>query len=191
MTALVTALIVAAAVLVGCTQPTSAATWPGCKAFSEQAQAQQAWETAGRPAGADGDSDGRVCETLGSSADRRGGTSRTTGCKRPEKPIRVTFSRSKYPNIVAHIKESWREGFPRVLRINRDGTDDRRDALLEGVPTRRGYDRDEAPAAVLRSTVRASVRYVPSSENRSAGSSLGSQLAPYCDGTRVRYRCTR
>jgi hypothetical protein len=31
------------------------------------------------------------------------------------------------------------------------------------------------------------VEYVPSSENRSHGSSLGAQLRPYCDGTRFRY----
>ena len=31
------------------------------------------------------------------------------------------------------------------------------------------------------------VRYVPSSENRSHGASLGNKLAPFCNGTRFRY----
>ena len=34
---------------------------------------------------------------------------------------------------------------------------------------------------------KADVRHVPSSENRSHGSSLGNQLEPYCNGTRFRY----
>ena len=37
-----------------------------------------------------------------------------------------------------------------------------RDQLLQGIPTKPGYDRDEAPAAVLRRKVKADVRYVPS-----------------------------
>jgi hypothetical protein len=48
-------------------------------------------------------------------------------------------------------------------------------------------DRDEYPPAVGRSSVRASVRYVPSSENRSHGATLGIKLRRYCDGTRFRY----
>lgn len=114
------------------------------------------------------------------------GEAKTTGCARPELGT-VKLSRSKYPNIVGHIKESWREGYAKVRRINRIGTSTRRDKLLQGIPTRPGFDRDEAPAAVLRSQVRASVRYVPSGENRSAGSTLGHQLGRYCDGVRVRY----
>ncbi len=31
------------------------------------------------------------------------------------------------------------------------------------------------------------MRYVPSSENRSHGSSLGAKLADFCNGTRFRY----
>ena len=34
---------------------------------------------------------------------------------------------------------------------------------------------------------KADVRYVPSSENRSHGSSLGIKLRRFCDGTRFRY----
>ena len=34
---------------------------------------------------------------------------------------------------------------------------------------------------------KADVRYVPSSENRSHGASLGAKLADFCNGTRFRY----
>ena len=115
---------------------------------------------------------------------------KTTACESPAKPITVSFSRSEYPNIITHIKESWSEGFPKILTINREGADERRDDLLQGIPTEDGFDRDEAPAASLRGEVEASVMMVPSSENRSAGASLGAQIAPYCDGTDVRYRFT-
>jgi hypothetical protein len=33
----------------------------------------------------------------------------------------------------------------------------------------------------------ADVAYVPSSENRSHGSSLGAKLRPFCDGTKFQY----
>lgn len=110
------------------------------------------------------------------------------GCERPDQVVRIVFSKSAYPNIIRHIKKSWRLGYRKVLRINRPGADDRRDKALAGIPTKDGFDRDEAPAAVLRKRWRTDVAYVPSSEYRSAGASLGNQISPYCDGVRVRYR---
>lgn len=87
--------------------------------------------------------------------------------------------------------------------LNRPGADERRDRLLEGIPTRAGFDRDEYPAAVgrgrangrQRGLVRgrnpigwmADVAYVPSAENRSHGSALGAKLRRFCNGTRFRY----
>ena len=96
-----------------------------------------------------------------------------------------------------------RKGWPRVMVLNRPGAAERRARLLDGIPTRRGYDRDEYPAAVgrgrpngrSRALVRgtnprgwkADVMYVRSRENRSHGSSLGSKLRRLCNGTRFRY----
>jgi hypothetical protein len=82
--------------------------------------------------------------------------------------------------------------------VNRPGPDARRTRLLEDVPTRHGYDRDEYPPAVARGKgfhVRginprgwmADVAYVPSSENRSHGSTMGLKLRRFCNGTRFRY----
>lgn len=110
-----------------------------------------------------------------------------TGCKRAPKPIVVNLPRSKYPNIDAHIEASWRKGYPKVLTIHRANADERRHKLLNGIPTRPGFDRDEAPAVVLRATWRADVAYVESRQNESAGASLGAQLRGWCSGQRVVY----
>lgn len=186
MTGRILAAIATAALAGGAaTSSSSAAAWPGCKAFTTQPQAQRAWEAAGRPSSADGDGDGKVCESLPATSGAK-----TTGCKRQRAAVRITFSRAKYPNIIRHIELSWQRGYPHVLRINRAGASHRRDLLLAHIPTKPGYDRDEAPAAALRDTVKADVMYVPSRENEAAGSSLGRQISRYCDGQRVVYRFT-
>jgi hypothetical protein len=84
--------------------------------------------------------------------------------------------------------------------LNRSGADARRDRLLASYPTRPGQDRDEYPPAVARGKGpglergtnptgwRADVRYVPSHENRSHGSTMGIKLRRFCNGTCFRYR---
>lgn len=204
------ALVAAAAVAVaGCAAAgdgqmvTVSSSWPGCATFSTQPEAQAAWKTAGRPARADGDGDQRVCESLpaaASSSTAPSSTSsgaKTQGCKRPKAPLRIVYSRGKYRNITRHIEDAWAKGYPRVLRINRIGTSERRDKLLNGIPTRPGMDRDEYPPAVARGKrpgidtgvgdTEADVRYVPSSENRSAGSVLGGRIGRLCDGARFTF----
>jgi hypothetical protein len=111
--------------------------------------------------------------------------------------LTMFLPRDRYPGIDAHIVASWAAGYPRTLRINRSGAAGRRARLLgwwqERHPQRKGdgLDLDEAPAAALRSSWRADVRPIPAHENRSAGSSLGAQIAGYPDGTCVRYSFTR
>jgi hypothetical protein len=97
------------------------------------------------------------------------------------------------------LRATLRRGWPLRLVVNRPGADERRDRLLEDIPTRPGFDRDEYPPAVGRGRGaglerghnptgwRADVRYVPSAENRSHGSSLGAKLRAFCNGTRFRY----
>jgi hypothetical protein len=120
-------------------------------------------------------------------------------CVRPDKVQRIAFDAAKYPTIRRHVLDAVGAGWPRTLVISRTGAAARRDRLLEGVPTRDGFDRDEYPPAVGRGRgsglVRgvaprgwmASIAYVPSSENRSHGSVLGAQLRRFCNGTRFRY----
>jgi Deoxyribonuclease NucA/NucB len=125
----------------------------------------------------------------------------TTGqCMRPAGVQPLVFSAAKYPNIRRHFRRAvLRRGWPRRLILNRPGADERRERLLRESTTRDGYDRDEYPPAVGRGRGpglergrgprgwKADVRYVPSSENRSHGASLGAQLEPFCNGTRFRY----
>jgi hypothetical protein len=121
------------------------------------------------------------------------------GCVRPTSLQRIVFSAEEYPNVRRHFRGALRRGWPRRLVLNRRGADERRERLLRDIPPREGFDRDEYPPAVGRGRGpglergrnprgwKADVRYVPSSENRSHGASLGNQLEPFCNGTRFRY----
>jgi len=113
------------------------------------------------------------------------------------------FSKSKYPNIRAHVLRAVVKGWPRVMVVNRKDKEKRRQRLLALFPTKPGFDRDEYPAAVGRGRANGAsqglvkgtnpigwmghVEYVPSSENRSHRSLLGSKLRRLCNGTRFRY----
>jgi hypothetical protein len=112
---------------------------------------------------------------------------------------RLVFSADRCSNIRAHYRAAVRKGWPRIMVLNRPGADARGDRLLEAYPTRSGFDRDEHTAAVGRGKGKApergshprgwkaDVAYVPSSENRSHGASLGAKLRDFCNGTRFRY----
>jgi len=178
-----------------------------CSDYPNQAAAQRAADTR------DPDGDGVFCEALQCPCAKPGGggggdPSPTTprprrSCTRPRAVQRLVFSRSRYPNIRRHAIRALRKGWPRIMVVNRPGAAARRERLLEGIPTRPGNDRDEYPPAVgrgrpngrSRGLVRgadprgwmADVAYVPSAENRSHGSSLGSQLRRLCNGARFRY----
>ena len=199
------------AMLVGLALVPSAASAATCSDYSTQAEAQRAADTR------DSDGDGVYCESLpcpcatGSGSGSPSAPSskppvtvtRPGGCSRPKSVQRLRFSAAKYPNIKAHVVAAVAKGWPRVMVLNRPGSDQRRDRLLEDIPTKAGFDRDEYPAAVgrgrangkQRGLVRginpigwmADVMYVRSSENRSHGSSLGAKLRRFCNGTRFRY----
>jgi hypothetical protein len=181
-----------------------------CDDYSNQAEAQRAMDTR------DADGDGIYCESLpcpclkpGDSGGGGGGgssppaTKPKASCVRPAGTLRLVFSKTKYRHIRQHVMIALGKGWPRVMVLNRKGADDRRDRLLEDIPTRPGFDRDEYPAAIgrgrpnddKRGLVRginpigwmADVAYVPSKENRSHGSALGAKLRGFCDGTRFEY----
>ena len=178
-----------------------------CADYPNQAAAQRAADTV------DGDGDGIYCESLpcpclkpgeGGGAPRRrrhpaAPRRANAGCQRPAGVQPISFSKTKYPNIRRHAERAIRKGWPSVLVLNRPGADARRDRLLEDFPTRAGHDRDEYPPAVGRGRGagltrgsdprgwKADVAYVPSSENRSHGSTMGIKLRRFCDGTRFRY----
>jgi hypothetical protein len=177
-----------------------------CADYPDQAAAQRAADTR------DSDGDGIYCESLpcpcsttagddGGGQDPDGDQRPETmeGCVKPEGVQRLVFSATKYANMRAHFRAAVAEGWPRRLVLNRPGADARRDRLLQEIPTRYGFDRDEYPPAVGRGRGngltrgtnprgwKADVRYVASSENRSHGAALGAKLRDLCDGTRFRY----
>ena len=111
----------------------------------------------------------------------------------------IGFSGTKYPNIQAHFRRALEAGWPSKLVVNRPGADTRRDRLLRESEPRSGSDRDEYPPAIGRGRGKglvkgssprgwkADVAYVPTSENRSHGATLGGKLRRFCNGTRFRY----
>lgn len=136
-----------------------------------------------------------------SSPPSSGGNS--TACKRPTAVQRLLFSKTKYPNIRAHFLRAVAKGWPKVMVVNRNGADRRHDHLLALVATKPGFARNEYPTAVGRGKANglssglmrgvnpigwlADVEYVPISENRSHGASLGAKLGKLCNGVRFRY----
>jgi len=104
-------------------------------------------------------------------------------CQLVHKSIAVYIDPSRYPLTADHVIDAKRAGEAKVLHLDREGADDNRDDSLAGIPTKDGHDRDEyPPAASAEGGQGASVRYVPSSDNRGAGSSMGAQLGDYCSG---------
>ncbi len=177
-----------------------------CSDHSTQAAAQRAADTR------DGDGDGIYCESLPCPC-LKPGDSPSPPAPRPApaaKPACVKtgtvqpigFSRTRFATTRAHYLRAIAAGWPQVLVVNRKGADARRDRLLDesGLATMPGFDRDEYPPAVgrgrgsraLRRGINpvgwmASVEYVPSDENRSHGSTMGTKLRRFCDGQKFRY----
>jgi len=111
-------------------------------------------------------------------------------CIDTAKIVTVEFSRTRWPNLTDHIADV-RRRYPKVLHISRRDAEANRRAALRGTPTAPGMDRDEEPPAMFaEGGAGASVRLIPSSENRSAGAYMGALLGAYCDGTHVRMTVT-
>jgi hypothetical protein len=177
--------------------PTAAASaWPGCDRFDSQPEAQAYWESHGRPAEADRDGDGRVCESLPSAGGRR-------RCRRPREIVTVRLSRSRYPESTLHLQVAWRQGAPRRYTIARGLADRNRDAWEPLVPSGldadgdgKVDDRDEVPMAFTRQGGRKApngrsashIAYVDAGDNRGAGSHIGGKLRRFCNGSRFRVR---
>jgi hypothetical protein len=169
-----------------------------CSDYSNQADAQRAKDTR------DADGDGIYCESLPCPCLKPGGggdppkADDPSGCRRVGRVVRVRFDDDRWPNIADHMRDAQRlrkRGrlrFPRVFHIDRAGADQNREQSLAGIPTKKGYDRDEYPPAVAREGGKgAHVRYVRSGENRSAGSFMGNKLESYCSRQRFRLLAVR
>ncbi|HEV3037570.1 MAG TPA: NucA/NucB deoxyribonuclease domain-containing protein [Candidatus Angelobacter sp.] len=112
-----------------------------------------------------------------------------------EPPVEVTISRSKSPASAQHIDDAQAAGHPKVVTLDRSGTQGaaraaaRGRAATSGTATTPSMDRDEYPPKCCAEGGRgASVRSIPSSDNRSAGGQLGNQTRTLPDGTKVRIK---
>jgi hypothetical protein len=106
-----------------------------------------------------------------------------TPCQTTPLAVVVNLDDQKNDDTIAHARAAVIAGKARVLHIARTEANTHRDQSLRGIPTKRGFDRDEYPPAASAEGGRgADVEYVESSDNRSAGSRMRIQLRPYCDG---------
>jgi len=104
-------------------------------------------------------------------------------------PQDVYIDPSKHPAAAGHAADAQAAGHPDVLTVERGGAAERRAQATAGVPTQPGTDRDEYPPAVTAEGGRgASVRNIPTSDNRGAGASVGQQIRKVPNGGRIRIR---
>jgi hypothetical protein len=112
-----------------------------------------------------------------------------------DEPVEVTISRSKSPASAQHIEDAQAAGQPKVVTLDRSGTQGAARAAARGraatsrIPTAPGMDRDEyPPKCCAEGGNGASGRSIPSSDNRSAGAQLGNQIRTLPDGTKIRIK---
>ena len=102
-------------------------------------------------------------------------------------PKDVYIDPTKYPAAAGHAEDAQAAGQPDVLTVKRPGASDRRGEATAGHPTQAGSDRDEYPPAVTAEGGKgASVRNIPSSDNRGAGASVGNQIRDVPNGGTIR-----
>ncbi|WP_024910732.1 RHS repeat-associated core domain-containing protein [Chania multitudinisentens] len=103
--------------------------------------------------------------------------------------IILEISRAEYPETTGHIQDAINAGHPSIITIDRDGSKQNRKDSLFGIPTQKGSDRDEWPMAMFKEGGSgASVEYISPGDNRGAGSSIGSALSGYDNGTVVKVK---
>lgn len=102
--------------------------------------------------------------------------------------VQLEFPADRYPETAEHIQEAIESGESAVCTISREDAEENRKESLSGVPTKKGYDRDEWPMAMCaEGGSGADIEYITPSDNRGAGSWVGNQLEGYADGTRVEF----
>ncbi|MBP0723681.1 hypothetical protein J5Y03_00600 [Bacillus sp. RG28] len=93
----------------------------------------------------------------------------------------------RYPKTALHMEHAFKKGFTHICTIDRKGVKENRKHSLQGIATKRGYDRDEYPMAMCKEGgTGADVELIPSADNRGAGSWVSHQLSGLKDGTKVR-----
>jgi len=102
--------------------------------------------------------------------------------------VTLQFPSDRYPETAKHIKAAILADHSPICTIDRAGAEENRKASLQGVPAKKGMDRDEWPMAMCaEGGASADIAYVSPKDNRGAGSWVGNQLEDYPDGTRVAF----
>ena len=109
-----------------------------------------------------------------------------------KKIVYIVIPLSKSPQATEHIMDvldqRTKNNQLNIFRINRSNAAQNRKISLKGIPTMRGYDRDEFPMAMFaEGGAGAHVRYISPTDNRSLGSWISHYLRPYPDGTYVKF----
>lgn len=100
----------------------------------------------------------------------------------------IYFPANRYPQTAEHIQKAIAKGESDICTIDRNGAEERRDESLKGIPTKKGYDRDEWPMAVcMEGGKGADIEYVKPKDNRGAGGWIGNRLEGFPDGTKVKF----
>jgi glutamyl/glutaminyl-tRNA synthetase len=102
--------------------------------------------------------------------------------------VQLIFPSDRYPETAKHIKDAIAKGESATCTINREQAEENRKESLKGIPTKKGYDRDEWPMAMCNEGgAGADIEYITPKDNRGAGSWVGNQLEDYANGTRVEF----
>ncbi|AIQ37216.1 DNA-entry nuclease [Paenibacillus sp. FSL R5-0345] len=102
--------------------------------------------------------------------------------------VQLIFPSDRYPETAKHIQDAIAKGESATCTINREQAEENRKESLRGIPTKKGYDRDEWPMAMCdEGGEGADIEYITPKDNRGAGSWVGNQLEDYADGTRVEF----
>ena len=104
----------------------------------------------------------------------------------PNDIVTIQVSKRKYPQSAQHIQDARASGQPSILTIDRTSAKTNRSQSLKGIDKVPGKDLDEYPPAMFsEGGAGASVRAIEQSDNRGSGSSMGHQLRPFDNGTKV------
>jgi hypothetical protein len=102
--------------------------------------------------------------------------------------IQLDFPADRYPETAKHIQDAIANGESAICTIDREQAEENRRLSLKGIPTKKGYDRDEWPMAMCKEGgTGADIEYISPSDNRGAGSWVGNQLEGYADGVQVQF----
>ncbi|OKP97499.1 NucA/NucB deoxyribonuclease domain-containing protein [Paenibacillus sp. P46E] len=102
--------------------------------------------------------------------------------------VQLVFPSDRYPETARHIQDAIRSGESSICTIDRQEAEENRKESLKGIPTKKGYDRDEWPMAMCEEGGSgADIEYITPKDNRGAGSWVGNQLDELPDGTRVEF----